>query len=341
MNRIPRDQLPTSEAEWRERLTPEQYQVTRQAGTERAFTGEYWDCHEDGTYTCVCCGEPLFSSDTKFESGSGWPSFYTPVTEAAIEERSDGSHGMVRTEVRCDNCGAHLGHVFPDGPRPTGLRYCINSASLRLEASDANARGRRARGGSAEQRFVTPERLGVERDETDVEVAGPRSERAHGDLGREIARIPEDAGGDRREGDRARLPLPSRRRRNGGSTRPAASASPLFPPAPDRSDRVHDEAGGQCESRRQLGVAGRAAAQRPARGVELRPGRREDRAAHAAAPGEGGVGRVDDRVDRQRRDVRGNWPDLSAHRTNHPIISVGLSPSPCVAAERRAMMTRL
>ena len=139
MNRIPRDQLPTSEAEWRERLTPEQYQVTRQAGTERAFTGEYWDCHEDGTYTCVCCGEPLFSSDTKFESGSGWPSFYTPVNEAAIEELSDGSHGMVRTEVRCDNCGAHLGHVFPDGPRPTGLRYCINSASLRLDESDASA----------------------------------------------------------------------------------------------------------------------------------------------------------------------------------------------------------
>jgi peptide-methionine (R)-S-oxide reductase len=139
MNRIPREQLPTSDAAWRERLTPEQYQVTRQAGTERAFTGAYWDCHEDGTYTCVCCGEPLFSSETKFESGSGWPSFYTPVNDAAIEERSDATHGMVRTEVRCDNCGAHLGHVFPDGPHPTGLRYCINSAALQLDESDAFA----------------------------------------------------------------------------------------------------------------------------------------------------------------------------------------------------------
>jgi peptide-methionine (R)-S-oxide reductase len=136
MPRIPREQLPTTDAEWRIRLTPEQYEVTRKAGTERAFTGEYWDCHEDGIYACVCCGAPLFSSDTKFESGSGWPSFWTPIDEAAIEELSDRSHGMVRTEVRCENCGAHLGHVFPDGPRPTGLRYCINSASLRREDGD-------------------------------------------------------------------------------------------------------------------------------------------------------------------------------------------------------------
>jgi peptide-methionine (R)-S-oxide reductase len=131
------EELPKTEAEWRTRLTPEQYEVTRRAGTERAFTGEYWDCHADGTYTCVCCGAPLFSSDTKYESGSGWPSFWTPVEGGAIAEHSDTSHGMVRTEVRCDNCGAHLGHVFPDGPRPTGLRYCINSAALGLEKSNA------------------------------------------------------------------------------------------------------------------------------------------------------------------------------------------------------------
>jgi peptide-methionine (R)-S-oxide reductase len=134
---VRREELPKTEAEWRTRLTPEQYDVTRRAGTERAFTGEYWDCHADGTYTCVCCGAPLFSSDTKFESGTGWPSFWTPVADGAIEERSDASHGMVRTEVRCDNCGAHLGHVFPDGPRPTGLRYCINSAALQLDESEA------------------------------------------------------------------------------------------------------------------------------------------------------------------------------------------------------------
>jgi peptide-methionine (R)-S-oxide reductase len=124
--------IPT-DAELRARLTPEQYQVTQNAGTERAFTGEYWDCHDDGTYMCVVCGEPLFSSETKFESGTGWPSFFQPVGEEAVEEATDSSHGMVRTEARCGNCGAHLGHVFPDGPNPTGLRYCMNSASLKLE----------------------------------------------------------------------------------------------------------------------------------------------------------------------------------------------------------------
>jgi peptide-methionine (R)-S-oxide reductase len=134
---ISKNQLPTTDDEWRVRLTPEQFEVARKAGTERAFTGEYWDCHEDGTYTCVCCGMPLFSSKTKFESGSGWPSFYEPIDDTRVDEDTDRSYGMVRTEARCDHCGAHLGHVFPDGPEPTGLRYCINSASLRLIEDEA------------------------------------------------------------------------------------------------------------------------------------------------------------------------------------------------------------
>jgi peptide-methionine (R)-S-oxide reductase len=119
--------------ELKKRLTPEQYQVTQCSMTERPFTGEYWDCKKDGMYACVVCGEPLFSSETKFDSGTGWPSFWKPASESAVGEKKDASHGMARVEIVCKKCGAHLGHVFDDGPRPTGLRYCVNSASLKLK----------------------------------------------------------------------------------------------------------------------------------------------------------------------------------------------------------------
>jgi len=127
------EKIDLTDQQWRERMSDEQFHVCRQHGTERPFTGEYWDSKASGTYRCSGCGEPLFSSDTKYDSGTGWPSFFQPLNDQAVEAQLDSSHGMTRTEVHCRKCGSHLGHVFPDGPQPTGLRYCINSVSLKLE----------------------------------------------------------------------------------------------------------------------------------------------------------------------------------------------------------------
>ena len=124
------DKVTKTEEEWKKQLTPEQFEVARRKGTERAFTGKYWNLHDDGVYRCVCCGNELFTSDTKFDSGTGWPSFAKPIAEGKVRTEVDTSYGMRRVEVLCAKCNAHLGHVFDDGPRPSGLRYCVNSASL-------------------------------------------------------------------------------------------------------------------------------------------------------------------------------------------------------------------
>ena len=136
------DKIEKSESEWREQLTSEQFEVCRRKGTEPAFTGRYHDSKEDGIYRCVCCGSPLFDASAKYDSGTGWPSFWEPLAPDRVEERRDVSHGMVRTEVVCGACGGHLGHLFPDGPQPTGQRYCMNSVALRLdESTDPEADG--------------------------------------------------------------------------------------------------------------------------------------------------------------------------------------------------------
>jgi peptide-methionine (R)-S-oxide reductase len=141
--RLADDAIPKTDAEWKRRLTPEQFEVARKKGTERAFTGKYWNTKTSGTYRCICCGEPLFASGEKFDSGCGWPSFFAPIDGVkgqTIAEHEDRSHFMLRTEVTCRRCGAHLGHVFDDGPPPTGLRYCINSASITLDPNEKDGK---------------------------------------------------------------------------------------------------------------------------------------------------------------------------------------------------------